>query len=95
MNKLCLHLFILQVITATVADSTGLGENTPTEAPQFSTVLQVATAAPSVPVNIFMGTLQGILVFTSNQVRVLVDDGYNSQDSDIYWKFIDLSSGDS
>ena len=43
---------------------TGVDENPPTEAPQVSTVVQV-------PVNIFTGTLQGILGFTSTQVQVL------------------------
>ena len=56
-------MFILQVIPATGADSTGVGGNLPIEAPQVSTVVQV-------PVNIFTGTLQGILGFTSTQVRV-------------------------
>ena len=56
---------------------TGVGENPPTEAPQVSTVVQV-------PVNIFIGTLQGILGFTSTQVRVLVDNGYDSQESVLY-----------
>ena len=65
---------------ATGVDSTGVGENPPTEAPQVSTVVQV-------PVNIFTGTLQGILGFTSTQVWVLVDDGYDSQESVIYLKF--------
>ena len=37
--------------------------NPPTEAPQVSTVVQV-------PVNIFTGTLQGALGFTSTQVWV-------------------------
>ena len=60
-----------------------MGENPPTEAPQVSTVVQV-------PVNIFTGTLQGILGFTSTPVRVLVDDGYDSQESVLYWKFIDI-----
>ena len=64
----------------TGTDSTGVGENPPTEAPQVSTVVQV-------PVNIFTGTLQGILGFTSNQVRVLADDGYDSQESVLCWKF--------
>ena len=64
----------------TGADSTGVGENLPTEAPQVSKVVQV-------PVNIFTGTLQGILGFTSTQVQVLVGDGYDSQESIIYWKF--------
>ena len=75
-----MHIFILQVIPATVADSTGVGENAPTEAPQVSTVVQVS-------VNIFTGTLWGIIGFTSTQVRVLVDDVYDSQDYVLYWEF--------
>ena len=67
----------------TGAHSTGVGENMPTEAPQVSTVVQVA-------VNIFTGTLQGILGFASTQVWVLVDDGYEIQESVIYWKFTDI-----
>ena len=66
---------------ATGADSTGVGEHIPTEAPQVSTVVPV-------PVNIFMGTLLGVRGFTSTQVRVLVEDRYYSQESFIYWKFI-------
>ena len=42
-----LHLFILQVMSVTVADSTGAGKNTPTEAPQVSTVVQVTTVTIS------------------------------------------------
>ena len=53
-------------------DSLGVSENLPTEAPQVSTVVQVL-------VNIFTGTLQGILGFASTQVWVLVDDGYDNQ----------------
>ena len=63
----------------TGAYSTVVGENLPTEVPQVSTVIQVATTAPSVPVNIFTGTLQGILGFNITQVRVLVDYGYDIQ----------------
>ena len=62
------------------AYSTGASKNMRTEASQVSTVVQVATAAPPVPFNIFMGTLQGILGFTITQVRVLADDGYDSQE---------------
>ena len=62
------------------ADSTGVGENLLTEAPQVSTVVQV-------PVNIFTGPLQGILGFTSTQIWVLVDNGYDIQESVLYWKF--------
>ena len=67
-----LNLFIFKVVPATGEDSTGVGENPPTGAPQVSTVVQV-------PVNIFTGTLQGIIGFTNTQVQVLVNDGYESQ----------------
>ena len=60
------------------AYSTGVGKNTPIEAPQVSMVVQSAMAAPSVPVNILMGTLQGILRFTITKVRVFVGYGYDS-----------------
>ena len=76
-------MFILHVIPGTGADSTEVGKNPSTEAPHVSTVVKVL-------VSIFMGTLQGILGFTSTQVQVLVDDGYDSQESVIYWKFIDI-----
>ena len=68
---------------ATGADTTGVVENPSTEAPQVSTVLQV-------PVNIFTGTLKGILGFNSTQVQVLVVDRYDSQETVLYWKFIDI-----
>ena len=68
---------------ATGSDSTGVVGNPPTDSPQVSTVIQV-------PVNIFTGTLQGILGFTSTQVRILVDNGYDRQQSVIYWKFTDI-----
>ena len=64
-------------------DSTGVGENLPTEAPQVPTVVQV-------PVNIFMWKLMGILAFTSTRVRVLVDNRYESQESVFNWKFTDI-----
>ena len=56
------------------------GWNPPTEAPQVSTVVQV-------PFDIFTGTLQGIVGFTSTRVQVLVDHVYDSQESVLYWKF--------
>ena len=68
---------------ATGAYSIVVSENPRTEAPQVSTAVQV-------PVNIFTGTLQGIFGFTSTQVQVLVDDGYDSQESVLYWKFTDI-----
>ena len=70
--------------------SKGAGKNLPTEVPQVSTVVQVATAAPSVSYNIFTGTLQGNFAFTITQVRVLVDDVYDSQEYLLYWKFINI-----
>ena len=65
------------------AESIGVGENTPTEAPQLSTVVQV-------PVNIFTGTLQGIIGFTNTQIWVLVDNRYDRHESVLYWKFRDF-----
>ena len=85
-----LCLFILQVMSAKGSYSKGAGENLPTEVPQVSTVVQVATAAPSVSYNIFTGTLQGNFAFTITQVRVLVDDVYDSQEYLLYWKFINI-----
>ena len=67
-----------------------MGEDPPTKAPQASTVVEVATSAPSVTANIFTETLQGILGFTSTQVWVLVDNGYDSQESVLYCKFTDI-----
>ena len=60
-----------------------------------TTVVQIATAVPSVPVNIFMGTLQGILYFSSTQVWVLVDDIYDSQESGFIGNSHILGSADS
>ena len=66
-------------MSATGADSSGVYENFPIEAPQVSTVVQFATDEPSVQVNISTGILQDILGFTNTQVKVLVDNGYDSQ----------------
>ena len=57
------------------------GKNPSTEVLQLSIVVQVATAAPSVPINIFKGALQGILGFNITLVRILVDNGYDIQQS--------------
>ena len=70
-----------------------MGENLPTEAPQVSMVVKVTSAVPSVTVNIFKWRLQDIIGSTNTQVRVLVDDGYDSQESVLHWKFIDIRSG--
>ena len=77
-------------MSATGADSTGVYKTPPTEAPQVSIVVQVTTAVQSVPVNISTGTIQDIIGFTNTQVRVLVDDGYDSQASFLYWRFADI-----
>ena len=38
-----------------------------------------------------MGTLQGILGVTTSHIQVLVEDGYDTQESVLYWKFIDIN----
>ena len=77
-------------MSETGEDSTLVCENMPTEAPQVSTIVQVAMTSTSVPANIFIGTLQGILGFANIQVRVLVDVGCDSQQLVMYWKFTDI-----
>ena len=77
-------------MSATGADSTGADKNPPTEEPHVSTVVQVTTAAPSVPANIFTGTLQVILGFTITQGRGFFNDGYDSQESVMYCKLTDI-----
>ena len=62
----------------------------PPEAPQVSTVVQVAMYATSVLDNIFTEKIQVILDFTSTQFWVLVDDGYDSQELVLYCKFTDV-----
>ena len=37
-----------------------------------------------------MGTLQVILGFAITHIRVLLDDGYDNQESVMYWKFTDI-----
>ena len=85
-----MHLFILKVISETGENSIEADKNTPIEAPQASTFVQFVKAAPSVTANIFRGTLQGILGFNITQVQVLVDDGYDRQESVLYWKSTDI-----
>ena len=48
-------------MSATEAYSTGEEEILPAEAPQVPTFVQFSATAPSVPDNIFMGTVQGVL----------------------------------
>ena len=49
--------------------------------------MQVST---SVPTNVFTGTLQGTLGFTTDQIKVLVEDGYFTQDAVLCWKYRDI-----
>ena len=77
-------------MSVTGSDSTGVYKNHPMEAPQVSMVVKVTMSVPSVPSNILTGTLQGILGFANTQVWVLKDDGYDSQESVLYWKFTDI-----
>ena len=39
------------------------------------------------PTNTFTGTLRVALDFTNAQIKVLVEDGYDTQESVLYWKF--------
>ena len=47
-------------------------------------------SAPSVPANIFTGTLQDILGFANTQVWILADNGYGSQELVLYWIFTNI-----
>ena len=50
-------------------------------------LVQVSTP---VPTNVFRGTIQGTIGFTTDQIEVLAEDGYDTQESVLYWKFIDI-----
>ena len=77
-----LHLFIIQFMSASWEDSPEADQNPPTDEPQVSTMVQWAGASQAstnpvqvstpVPVNVFTGTLQGTLGFTTAQIKVLV-----------------------
>ena len=45
---------------------------------------QISTPVPD---NVFTGTLQSTLVFTTVQIRVLVENGYYTQNAVMYWEF--------
>ena len=45
---------------------------------------QVST---QVPTKSFTGTIQGTLGFTTVQVKVLVEGGYDTQEAVLFWKF--------
>ena len=43
-----------------------------------------------VPTNVFTVILQGTLGFNNYQIKVLVEDGYYTQESVLHWKFTDI-----
>ena len=95
-----LHLFILPVISASGADPPEVEHNPPKGAPQISTVVQGECASQEsknqvqvstpVPTIFFTETLQGTLVFTTTHIKILVEDGYDTQEAVPNWKFIDI-----
>ena len=99
-NQLCLHLFILQVMSESGADSPEADQNLPTGAPQVSTVVQsegysqegcnLVKLSTPVPNNVFMGTLQGTLGFTTYWINFMVEDLYDTHDAVLHWKFTDI-----
>ena len=70
-------------------ESSEVEQNTTTGAPKVSTVVKgagdsqvgwnLAQVSSPLSTNVFTGTLQGTLGFTTAQVRVLVEDGYGTQ----------------
>ena len=87
-------MFILYVMSAPGEFSSAEDQNPPTDAQKLSTVEQGAGASQasikpvqfSTPVttNAFTGTLQGTLGFTTAQIKVLVEDGYETQEALLY-----------
>ena len=90
----------MQVVSESVAESPEADHNPPAVSSNVSTVVQGAGDSQSsrnpaqvlttVPTNVFTRTLQGTLGFTTSQVRVLVEDIYDTQDELLCWKFTDL-----
>ena len=78
------------------ADSPKSDQNSPTGSPQVSTVVQGSGASQSstnpvqvstpVPTNLFTGTIQDTLGFTTSQIKVLIEEIYYTQDAVLYWK---------
>ena len=87
-------------MSASVAESTEADQNQPTGAPQVSNVVQGVGASQDstnpvqvstpVPTNVFMGKLQVALDFTTAHIKFLVKEGYDTQESELYWKCIDI-----
>ena len=87
-------------MSASVSDPSALDYNNITDSPQVSTVEQgVGTSQASmkpvqvstpVPTNVFTGTLQGTLGFTTSQTKVLLEVEYDTQSEVLYWKFTDI-----
>ena len=99
-EKKFLHLFTLQVMSESGSESLEVDHNTPTYAPNVLVAVQgsgdsqaghnpsqVATPGAT---NIFMSALQGTLGVYTAQVWVLSEDGYDTQDTVMYWKFIEI-----
>ena len=43
-----------------------------------------------VKTNVFTGTLNGTLEFITDQIKIFIEDGYDTQESVVYWKFTDI-----
>ena len=46
-----------------------------------------------VPTYVFTGTLRVTIFFVTAQVRVLEEDGYDTQEVVLYWKFTEINNG--
>ena len=76
-------------MSAPGADSIELYQNQPVDIPQVSTVEQGAGVSQvsmkpvkvsiPIPTNIFTRILQGTFGFTTTNIRVLVEDGYDTK----------------
>ena len=93
-------MFILQVLSESGADPSAEDHDIPTDAPQVLTVKQGAGASQvstntvqvstPVPTNVFTWTLKGTLGFTTVLIKVLAEDGYDTQEEVLYWIFIGI-----
>ena len=87
----------LQVMLESGAKPQEEDHNKKTYVPQYLVVVQEsydsqagwnpAQAASKVAANVFMRKLQGNLGFSTTQVRIMEEDGYEKQDTVLYCKF--------
>ena len=94
-------MFILQVISASGAESPESDQNPPPCAPQVSTVVQGAgdlqertnrvQVSTPVPTNVFTGKLQIVLSFITGHIRFFVEDGHGTYELVLYWKFTEAN----